>query len=346
MIGDNPLLKTIGEVVSLTDGIAEYTSQKTLDVLLPRKVARALKVSESVTFTTTAEATNCYFVTYNAEIFQRLSALLGETGYLTSFGVKYEGYLKQSGFEKLVTKTLLPLNGLIRFVKAVPAITPYVLFNIAYTADSDEKRLGMVSFFVNGITGVSGVDVGDALSWESDRIEVPEERDRPIISFEQLLELSQQIARRYIEREVQPWRNSLNRKLKRDEERIKSYYQAIIQEIRTKITKKNLEGEEQDKELARITATQMELKRKQADLQERYGLKVTARLHSALVIWLQTVQIECQLVRKKNKRSVIAVWNPYRKEIEPLRCEKSNEPVTSFYLTDNEVQIVSPDLFT
>jgi hypothetical protein len=61
-----------------------------------------------------------------------------------------------------------------------------------------------------------------------------------------------------------------------------------------------------------------------------------------LVIWLQTLHLECQLLRKKNHRSAIAIWNPYLKEIEPLRCEISNAPVTSFYLTDDEVQIISP----
>ncbi|MGK7877599.1 MAG: hypothetical protein AB4426_31155 [Xenococcaceae cyanobacterium] len=342
MTDKNPLLDAIKQVVSLKEGVAEYGSDHTLDVLLPRDIAKALKLSEEVTFTTSADSTSSYFVTYNSEIFNRFEALLGERGYVASFGVKYDGYLKNTGFEKMVLNTLSVQNGLIRVSGAKPGITPYILFNIAYTAEADEKRLGMVSFFVNGLTGVAGVEIGDALLWSSDRIDVNSTSDRPQINFEQLLNIGEKKAVQLIDTEITPWRNSLRRKLSRDESRIQAYYGAIVSEIRTKIAKKHLEGEEAEKELARIGATKMELKRKLADLQSRYTLTVKARLHSALVIWLQTVHIECELIRKKYKRSVIAVWNPYLKLIEPLRCEQSHEPVTTFYLSVPELQIISP----
>ena len=134
-----------------------------------------MKVPESVTFTTSAANRQDSFVSYNSDIFQRCETLLGEAGSLISFGVQYQGYLKQSGFEKLVAATLVPQNGLLRVGKAAPAWTPYCRFNVAYTDEADEKRLGLGSFWLNGVTGVAGVDVGDALLWSSDRCEVPED---------------------------------------------------------------------------------------------------------------------------------------------------------------------------
>jgi hypothetical protein len=342
MVEKNSLLETINQIVTLNDGIAEYQNNQTLEVLLPKKVAKIIGVAEEVSFTTLADVKNSYFVTYNSEIFESLETLLKDTGYVASLGVKYHGHLKQSGFEKLVAETLFPQNGLIKFVKADPEVTPYVLFNVAYNADSDETRKGMVSFFVNGITGVSGINIGSALSWKSDRIEMPSEEERLNLDYEHLWAISQQTASEYIEEEIKPWRNRLNRKLKRDSQRIEDYYQTIISEIMTKIKKKNLEGDAEKKELERITATKMELKRKLTDIEQKYSLNITASLHSSLIVWIETVHIECQLVRKKNKRNIIAVWNPYLKTIEPLRCEKSNLPVTSFFLSDNDVQIISP----
>ena len=116
-------------------------------------------------------------------------------------------------------------------------------------------------------------------------------------------------------------------------------------EIKAKIHKRNLEGEEQERELARVNATQLELKRKIKDLDERSRLEVTAELHSALIVWLQTVQINCQLIRKKQKRDIVAVWNPYQKKVEPLRCSQSNNPVTRFYLSDQSAKIICPQLW-
>jgi hypothetical protein len=342
MVETNSLLETINQVVTLNDGIAEYSDKQILEVLLPKKIAKILGVAEEVSFTTVADVKNSYFVSYNSEIFESLESLLQDTGYLAGLGVKYHGHLKQSGFEKMVTETFFPQNGLIKFVKAYPEVTPYILFNVAYTAESDETRKGIVSFFVNGITGVSGINIGDALSWKSDRIEMPSEEEKLSLDYEKLLNISQQIASEYIEEQIKPWRNSLSRKLKRDSERIEDYYQTIISEIMTKIKKKNLEGDAQKKELDRINATKMELKRKLTDIEQKYSLNITASLHSSLIVWIETVHIECQLIRKKNKRNIIAIWNPYSKIIEPLRCEKSNLSVTSFFLSDDDnVQIIS-----
>ncbi len=344
---DNQILKTINQMVTLIDGVAEWTDATSLEVLLPKKIASALKVGELVTFTTSADTnSSSYFVTYNSDILERFEELLDNSGYVASYGIKYDGYLKKSGFEKLVTETLRPLNGLIRVQNAVPAITPYVLFNVNYTAEAMEKRLGMVSFWVNGITGVTGVDLGDALLWTVDRIESPSIEEGTALNYEQLLQIGSQHSEQLIERELIPWRQKNQRQLQRDEKRITEYYSDMIGEIKGKIKKRNKMGEDKERELARIEATRMELKRKLFDLHERSRLEVTAQLHSALIVWLQTVHINCQLIRKKQKREVVAVWNPYQKQVEPLRCSKSNNPVTSFYLTDESAQIVCPTVWS
>jgi hypothetical protein len=340
---DNKILDTINQVVTLTDGVAEWTSSQSLEVVLPQNIAKILKVGELVTFTTSADSNeSSYFVTYNSEILEKFEGLLSNRGYVASYGVKYDGYLKQSGFSKLVTETLCPQNGLIKVENAVRAITPYVLFNVNYTGEASEKRLGMVSFWVNGITGVTGVNLDDALLWKVDRISPPPIEEQINFDLEQLLEICQEHSEQLIERELNPWRQKNQRQLQRDEQRISEYYQDIIGEIKAKIHKKGLSGEDKERELARIKATQLELKHKIKDLYERSRLQVTAQLHSALIVWLQTVHINCQLIRKKQKRNIVVVWNPYHKQVEPLRCEHSNQPVTKFYLSEKEAQILSP----
>ena len=335
-------------MVAQQGGVAEWTDAQSLEVLLPQKIARTLKVGELVTFTTSADTngSSSYFVTYNSDILERFEELLDNSGYVASYGIKYDGYLKQSGFEKLVAETLRPQNGLIRVQNAVPAITPYVLFNVDYTAEASEKRLGMVSFWVNGITGVTGVDLGDALLWTVDRIESPSIEEGTALNYEQLLQIGSQHSEQLIERELLPWRQKNQRQLQRDEKRITDYYSDMIGEIKGKIKKRNLEGEEKEREKNRIEATRMELKRKLFDLHERSRISVTAQLHSALIVWLQTVHINCQLIRKKQKRDLVVVWNPYQKQVEPLRCEKSNNPVTNFYLTDESAQIICPTIWS
>ena len=343
---DNQILNTINQMVTVQGGVAEWTDARSLEVLLPKKIASALEVGELVTFTTSADTgSSSYFVTYNSDILRRFEGLLFNSGYVASYGIKYDGYLKQSGFEKLVTETLCPQNGLIRVQNAVPAITPYILFNVNYTAEASEKRLGMVSFWLNGITGVTGVDLGDALSWTVDRIASPSIEEAQAINYPELLQIGTQHSEQLIERELIPWRQKNTRQLQRDEKRIAEYYEDIVGEIKGKIKKRKLEKEELERERNRISATKLELKRKLNDLHERSGIKVTAQLHSALIVWLQTVHINCQFIRKKQKQDVVAVWNPYHKQVEPLRCQQSNNPVTSFYLSDESASIICPTVW-
>ncbi len=344
---DQTILETIKQMVALQEGVAEWTDAQSLSVLWPKKIASALKVEEFVTFTTSAETNgSSYFVTYNSEILERFEGLLNDSGYVASYGIKYDGYLKQSGFDKLVRETFSPQNGLIRVENSVPALTPYVLFNVNYTAEAAEKRLGMVSFWVNGITGVTGVSLGDALWWTVDRIAPPPIAEMTALNYAQLCQIAAQHSEQLIEGELIPWRQKNQRQRQRDEKRIRDYYQDLSGEIKGKIHKRNLEGEDKERELARLKATQLELKRKLQDLQERSRLEVSAQFHSALIVWLQTVHINCQLIRKKQQREIVAVWNPYQKKVEPLRCEQSHNPVTSFYLSNESLQIISPTVWS
>jgi hypothetical protein len=38
---------------------------------------------------------------------------------------------------------------------------------------------------------------------------------------------------------------------------------------------------------------------------------------------------------------ITAIWNPFTKIIEPLRCEFSGEPIYDFYLDEKEAKMIS-----
>jgi hypothetical protein len=344
MISD-PIIATLKKIVSLHDGIAEPAGEHILNVLLTENIASLLSLPEEITFTTIADVPRSVFVTYHSEVLNKLSELLAVKGFISALGIKFDGYLKTTGFDKSIPERFTPQNGLIRFVDAKPSITRYILCNVAYTANASEKRIGLVSFMINEITGVTPVEIGDALFWESDRMDV-EHQDIPLaMPIEELLRLIEHQSAISIGKSLENWQAKLTRARARDEERLKDYYNTISSEIRHKIESKHLMGDEQDKELARIEATNRELERKLLDIQERYAMSVEASLHSAMIIHLPTVHIQCELQRKKAKRTVTAVWNPFTKILEPLRCELSGEPVYDFYLDDQSAKIISPTLW-
>lgn len=344
-MSEDPILSTLTKLISLHEGIAESSGEQALNVLLTENIAKALNLPSEVTLATRADIPNSFFVTYHSELLNKFSELLADRGLVTALGVKIDGYLKTTGFEKLLLQRLIPQNGLIRFLDAKPEITRYIWCHVAYTAEADEKRMGMVSFMLNELTGVTPVEIGDALFWESDRIPV-NNANLPNAMPVELSSLIEKQSAILIRAELENWQGKLSRAKNRDEERLHTYYGTISAEIGSKIESRRLMGEAKDKELARLDATNRELERKLADLKERYALSVEAALHSAMVIHLPTVHIQCTLQRKKAKRIVTAVWNPFTKIIEPLRCELSGEPVYDFYLDDTDAKIISPTIWS
>lgn len=340
----DPIISTLAKLVSLHDGIAEPEGEQALNVLLTENIAKALEIESETTFSTRADIPNSCFVTYHSELLNKFSSLLADRGLVTTLGVKFDGYLKTTGFEKLVLQKIIPQNGLIRFLDAKPEITRYIWCHVAYTAEADEKRIGMVSFIINELTGVTPVEIGDALLWESDRIPVDNQQLPLQLPFEELSSLIEKTSAKLIRSDVSQWHAKLTRAQARDQERLQAYYGTISEEILSKISSRHLMGEDKEKELARLEATNRELERKLADLKERYALNVEASLHRAMVLHLPTVHIQCSLQRKKAKRIVTLVWNPFTKIVEPLRCELSGEPVYDFYL-DQDAKIISPTIW-
>jgi hypothetical protein len=226
MISD-PIIATLEKIVSLHDGIAEPASEHILNALLTENIASLLSLPEEVTFTTKVDVPQSVFVTYHSEVLNKLSDLLATKGLISALGVKFDGYLKTTGFEKTISERFVVQNGLIRFVEAKPLITRYILCNVAYTANADEKRIGLVSFIINELTGVTPVEIGDALFWESDRISVDNQETPLSIPIEELLKLIEHQSEILIGTSLLNWQAKLTRARARDEDRLKAYYNTI-----------------------------------------------------------------------------------------------------------------------
>ena len=117
MLSD-PIIATLEKIVSLHDGIAEPAGEHILNVLLTENIASLLSLPEEVTFTTIADVPKSVFVTYHSEVLNKLSELLAVKGIISALGVKFNGHLKNTGFEKILLERLAPQNGLIRFLDA------------------------------------------------------------------------------------------------------------------------------------------------------------------------------------------------------------------------------------
>jgi hypothetical protein len=334
------IFDVLGDICLLKGGFAEQGEEGILETLLPPAAALAIGLEEEMHLSLIAGTHGSRYAGYGSETLEAFAKLMSDVGMLTEFAIHPPHHIKSSGFEKLLQESLVPINGLIKLKETEPLYTPYYLFNLAYIGQADEKRQGMVSVWMNALTGASGIDMGSALDWRSDRINVAEDMPKVTGLNPAILQAAMEAASQdLICADLDPWRKSLARRRKRDEERVKDYFQSMASEIRNRAEKKQLAGEDLAKEKARASATERELDRKLEDLTERYRLRIKARVYSCQRVYLPTVHLRCEVIRKRVRKDILVVYNPFSKCIEPLRCEKTHKSVKTFELSDDTAAV-------
>jgi hypothetical protein len=339
MSATDTILATLERIIILEGGVAEPKGEHALSALLPERIADAMEMPSEVDFTTRAGLLGARFVSYNSDVLKRFESLFERRGALSAVRITYDGYMKKSGFEQVILDRFAFPDGVLRVGDARAAETAYLACTVAYTAESEEKRHGKLSFVVNMMTGAVPAEIGDALLWETDRVPLRTTSPSRVLSSEALERIVADFSSRKIDEEIAPWRERLERRMHGDEERLCAYYSAIASDIERKIQRRGLTGEDRSREEARIAATRQELERKTTESRARYAMEVTASLHSALLVLLPTVHIRCELAKKRRVREIVVVWNPFIKTVEALRCARGGEPLRRIFLDDDDALI-------
>jgi hypothetical protein len=128
----------------------------------------------------------------------------------------------------------------------------------------------------------------------------------------------------------------MDRRLERDRKRIRDYYGALLREMQ----KKPRGGAEPDAEklAARKRAVDLELRRKQAELDERYAMEAVLEPLVLVRVAIPTLAVDLSVHRKSARKRHTVYWNPLTKHFEPLRCSRCGGGTFTAAFTDEEVQ--------
>lgn len=326
-------------------GAAVETDGKGVEALIPPELASHLGMGEHVRFrfsphlseasdNSGASSTDGQLITYGSPALEKVLSLLADRGRVAAAALKGL-YLKQAAPGPEIERTFQPLNARERFVSAGEAMVPYGVFNFRYTAVSDEKKEGLVSVALNfrSLAEVPGVvHRWQGEGWREKSIkEGPFAFDHP---WEKIYQRACRLAQGHIILALSEFHQSRERRLERDIQRLEEYYLGMAQEIRTRLQKKGLSGEEAKREEAKAAAAERELRAKTRDLEEKYAVRVHVSLVSLLYLELRVLMTLVSYQRRQSFRELALFWNPLLKEWEPLACEACGENTFAFSLCD------------
>lgn len=344
----NRLINFVKTCLEKHGAVVEHAGEDLFETLMPIELASKMGFSEDQFFSFNSDhrqIPGVEYISYNAEFLERFSSLVDNHGFFTAVACPADIYLKQKGLEKMVSEKISFLNAICRFVQKKELFNYYLLLNFKYTAVSEEKKEEILPVIIDEYNlnsfPAANVLLPEELKVISAGTEIPDKLLKPL-PVDQVLSQACKTAKIRINENLTDFVKSLSRRMHRDVERLNEYYRTIVCQIERKIEKKQLGGEEREKEKLRIHAVQLELKRKIFDLQKRYDLKIHAEMINAMRILVPVVSLSYEIQRKQKKRNFTFVWNPLIKDLESPLCESCAKEAGRFSLCDEHLHLVCP----
>jgi hypothetical protein len=305
-----------------------------LDVLAPRELARRIGIPDLCRLTIGSEDPDGYGVHYGSPLLEKIAAAACDTVPLVSIRLAFH-YIKSQGFERLIQDCFAFRGAVVNVVKPAEVLTEYLLLTCRYLAQSDEQKEGLVSLAFNLETGAPVSHIETMLGTVEKQVE---EGGKPVaMETEMVKRIIQWVKRhapRSVEAQIDPFRDSMNRRFRRDVANLEAYYAELKQEMTDKLMRSGLsEGLYRERQ-EKISMIPDELAKKKDDLFKKYSIKVKLELSGAMVIRTPAVKLFCQATIGRRKKAFSLFYNAIDKSLDPLVCQGCGQGITLIHFCD------------
>jgi hypothetical protein len=349
-----PMQRFVAELLTAEGALVEQIEPEGLEAVVPPSLQRVLSVPElcRLGFGTTLPdgATR---VGIESDWLERCARAMGERGRWSKCFLNASAGL--GDVEAVLAHELTLDNATFRLVAARPAWTRYLVFDLRYTAISDEKRDGVLRCVVNLATGalpdamlervtpwlddvvVSGRDPGADVAVPDDAA-LPADWPQP-----RVLDVLRRAVPARLTAALAPFEHGLRRRLARDQDRLHAYHNDLYREAMRRAAVATEGDAAWQREQLRIAAVTREYRAKLDDLGHKYALRVTLEWIRTLELVMPVVRLEVLLRRRKAERVVWLDWNRLARRLESPACEDNYAPERPRLACDDAVHLVSAD---
>jgi hypothetical protein len=281
-----------------------------------------------------------------ADWLARFARVIGERGRWTRRVLRPKNP-PLAGVERLLEHEILLDNATYRLRGVSAAWTRYLILDFRFTALSDEKREGLLRLGINLATGAMLDGVLDRLSSRLDtegaEAGLPEGIDLPPLwDRRRVLERVGRALRLGLERQVETFSKSLQRRLARDQARLYGYHNQLFQETMRRVAAAPEGEDRRRREELRAEAIRREYRARLDDLGHKYALRVTAEWVQTLELVMPVQRLALMLRRRKGERLIYVDWNPLARRLELLPCEFGHTADRTRLVCDDALHLVSP----
>jgi hypothetical protein len=325
-----------------SQGAVVEWNREGFEALLPRGLADQLGIPEYVRIKERlpAETQGEVEMSYGSPLLEKMIDLSCHFLPLASCQLSFH-YLKTQGFERLIQDQITFRKSLCRVVSTAPIKTDYLLLTSRYVARSDEQKEGLISLCFHFDTGALISRDLESSSAAPEPAPLPE-ASRDGNRWDRILTTLSRECLSFLAEEIREFRDSMNRRLRRDARNIEEYYDSVRKEMEMSLGRSGLSERLLRDRKEKIALLPEELSRKKQDLLMKYSIRVKVIPCAALFIRTPAVKILCDVHAGRQKRPLSLTYNPITRALDPLVCEGCGRSTTVIsFCTDHRHALCS-----
>ncbi len=237
-------------------------------------------------------------------------------------------YLKKSALDEMIARTFAWQNAKVK-IKGTSAIrVEYHAWSFLAELHSEDTWEDVIQVTLNSASGAE-LDFADALELNGIVPHTPVVSSIPDTSRAATLRACARVEQRAAE-----FIARLEARRERDRKRLRDYYNALLKETNPRAESADA-GNAKTEEKRR--AVELELRRKQSELDERYALRASVTPLTWVRLDLPVLAVTCEVFRKQARREHKLYWNPVLTALEPLCCSRCGAGIFSVSFSDEQV---------
>ncbi len=310
-------------------GLVEWAASEEGTAIVPKELAESLNTGGEIIRLSTRPGGEGWCLSLATDFLDTASRLLEFEPRVGTFCVQ-ELYLKRGDLDEVVRRAFSWLNAKVRLHDTRDVRVEYHTWWFHALLVSEDRWETRFPITINASSGTE-VELPDSLDlWE---LEPHHDACRqPPATYQQAVHQAQL---RFRERAAE-FLDRMDGRLKRDRRRLQEYYNALLRETHHKKPRGQTKPDPEKQE-AREKTVHLELRRKAAELDERYAMELALEPVVLTRMEIPALAIDLSVQRKRAQRKHTVYWNPLLKQLEPIRCTRCGCGTFSVAFTNEDV---------
>jgi hypothetical protein len=300
------------------------------EAVVPEEVAAAVGTGDDTLRLTSQPGGGGWCVSLATDFLETAGRLLETEPRTGTFGAS-QLYLKRGSLEEAIRRAFTWLNAKVVVFDTRATSVEYHTWWFRASLTSEDRWETRLVLTINSATGAE-IELPDPLAlWELE--------PRPATGRKTPSTYQRAVARALprVKAAAGDFFGRMDGRIDRDRRRLREYYGALLREA---AHKKPRGGASPDPEkiAERKRAVELELRRKLAELDERYAIDGLLEPLVLIRTEIPALAVDLSVQRKRASKRHTVYWNPLVKALEPICCGRCGNGTHSVAFTDDEVE--------